>query len=349
MKAFKAFKAFAMCVACATLLPWTQTGASFNPASCPKRVHDYIVFHGQNIGKPDAKYMVYSCKSRPCAGIGDRVRAVMMLMTIAMRTNRVMLIDWTFPSPLTNYLVPNLIDWRPEVVKGRMPKVASLRIDTMLRYEGKMNPAPWRLSGFDDSIKNHKVIEVRTNEGYMLDSKTAGNPAMCACVFDALFKPSHLLRNAYLSEMIMMFRGRIPSSYVAVHLRLGGQDGEGKVDRHHGMRDIQVLSEALKGAARLGSDHDIDIKKTPVALVTDNTHLRSLIKHGYITRAVSPMSANARHIDNANPGLVNATQVFLPEFVEVAILANSDCLVHSRSGFSTVAIWWSNSTCHMEL
>ena len=34
----------------------------------------------------------------------------------------------------------------------------------------------------------------------------------------------------------------------------------------------------------------------------------------------------------------------MAEFVEVGLLAGSQCLLHSRSGFSEMAIWWSNIT-----
>jgi hypothetical protein len=109
----------------------------------------YIQFHTQQRGRPDAKYIIYTCKEHGCYGIGrlimtritvvhptypklamhedlqmklpcaclhagDRARAVLFLGRLAAATGRVLLIDWTFPTSLDTYLQPSLVNWSIE-------------------------------------------------------------------------------------------------------------------------------------------------------------------------------------------------------------------------------------------
>jgi hypothetical protein len=77
----------------------------------------YALAHAGLRGKPAARYIVYTCKDHRdygCYGMGDRMRAILFLMRLAIATSRVLLVDWTFPTDLRKHLVPNLINWSTE-------------------------------------------------------------------------------------------------------------------------------------------------------------------------------------------------------------------------------------------
>jgi len=44
---------------------------NFNIRACHSRLRNYVEFHKSTKGTPDAKYMVYSCTQRHCAGLGE--------------------------------------------------------------------------------------------------------------------------------------------------------------------------------------------------------------------------------------------------------------------------------------
>jgi hypothetical protein len=50
----------------------------------------------------------------PCrlGAAGERFRGIMFALRLAAATQRVLLLDWTHPVALTEFLVPSLIDWR---------------------------------------------------------------------------------------------------------------------------------------------------------------------------------------------------------------------------------------------
>ena len=317
----------------------------FRYERCGPRYDDYIAFHRQNRNAPDAKYLVYACDRAPCAGIGDRIRATMMMMRVAMRHRRVFVIDWTFPSPLTDYFVPNMIDWTPEGIAA--DKQGSLSLNSFAVSSNSSLYRPWRNdSYFTEITKHHTVVRIVTNDGQVLQEQSRSD---LSCVFNILFRPSALLRQGMDEEIAFMYpRAISPFPYVAIHLRMGGLAGEPHaIERQSGKRDIHVIAAALAFSKSLAETRGIT---EAVAFVSDNDHLRWLLGERFINHAVAPRAGSAHHIDLfvAAEG-ENATTLFLPEFVEIGVLARSVCLVHSRSGFSAISVWWTNKTCHYEM
>jgi hypothetical protein len=92
----------------------------------PKWMKDYVDFyHSQlqistttgEVGlKPDAKYLLWTCRvqsgrqKQRCGGIGDRLNGIVQGLYMAICTNRVLLVDWDYPDPLTA-LRPALLPW----------------------------------------------------------------------------------------------------------------------------------------------------------------------------------------------------------------------------------------------
>jgi hypothetical protein len=155
------------------------------------------------------------------------------------------------------------------------------------------------------------------------------------CWFKALFKPTESITQAVASELLHM---GVRSKYVAVHLRIGGLEGE-EGDLHRFDR-FEAQNAAIYCAKKMASAHD-DLHTSPVVFVTDNRILRFSINHGYLSGVVGPRGDHVSHILTGS----HAHQESLKSFVELGILAQSSCMVKSRSGYSELATWWSGTTC----
>jgi hypothetical protein len=93
------------------------------PPALPTWMLDYVDFYhsqlevsattGEFSLKSDAKYLLWTCRIHSdgsCGGIGDRLNGIVQGLYMAICTNRVFLVDWEYPDPLTA-LIPALLPW----------------------------------------------------------------------------------------------------------------------------------------------------------------------------------------------------------------------------------------------
>lgn len=110
---------------------WSHTARDYYPdhTKVPSWIEAYIKFHESQIVmdnvtntprlKPGAKYLLYSCESSLCGGLGDRTNGIVTLFYVAMTTGRVLLINHPKPKPLTTVLKPNRVWW--DIPKSTLP------------------------------------------------------------------------------------------------------------------------------------------------------------------------------------------------------------------------------------
>jgi hypothetical protein len=100
----------------------------------PTWMLDYVDFYHSQLDvsattgefslKPDAKYLLWTCRLQSgrskgsCGGIGDRLNGIVQGLYMAICTNRVFLVDWEYPDPLTA-LIPALLPWN--FTSGNVP------------------------------------------------------------------------------------------------------------------------------------------------------------------------------------------------------------------------------------
>jgi hypothetical protein len=87
----------------------------------PEWLNDYVKFHQSSVEsngkggyllKEGVPFLVYECNGdNKCGGIGDRINSMVLVLYLAMCSGRVLLINSPYPSPLQNFLEPNLIHW----------------------------------------------------------------------------------------------------------------------------------------------------------------------------------------------------------------------------------------------
>ena len=82
----------------------------------------YADFHASVLsGKQKGKYLIYDCtgnSSKICGGFGNRIQSITLLLTLAMLTKHVFLIQVTYPTDINDYLLPNAIQWNHTLPNG---------------------------------------------------------------------------------------------------------------------------------------------------------------------------------------------------------------------------------------
>lgn len=176
-------------------------------------------------------------------------------------------------------------------------------------------------------------------------------PHARSCLFRALFRPSPRL-SRFVSGLRNQLFGSSSAPYVAVHLRLGGFEGEKTAIHRFGAN----VSEAVEVARSLAAAHALAAARrisAPVLVITDNALLRQALQEGRLPGFVSPSYA-AAHISPgaARGGKAVASeevlrQAQLTSFADLALLAGASCLIGSRSGFSHTALMWGRHSCFL--
>lgn len=58
------------------------------------------------------KYLIIRClRGERCGGLSDRIKPMPAFVALAAHTRRILMIRWTKPAPLEEFLVPNEINW----------------------------------------------------------------------------------------------------------------------------------------------------------------------------------------------------------------------------------------------
>ena len=196
-------------------------------------------------------------------------------------------------------------------------------------------------------------------------------PHARSCLFHALFRPSPRL-SRFVSRLRNQLLGSGSAPYVAVHLRLGGFEGEKTAIHRFGAN----VSEAVEVARSLAAAHALAAARrisAPVLVITDNAVLRQALQEGRFPGFVSPSYAAAHispraakggrkeerkkeerpdtpHEAEGGEAMVSEEallQAQLTSFADLALLAGASCLIGSRSGFSHTALMWGRHSCFL--
>eukprot|EP00172_Hildenbrandia_rubra_P000726 Plantae.Rhodophyta-Hildenbrandia_rubra.ctg14.p1 GENE.Plantae.Rhodophyta-Hildenbrandia_rubra.ctg14~~Plantae.Rhodophyta-Hildenbrandia_rubra.ctg14.p1 ORF type:complete len:458 (-),score=48.16 Plantae.Rhodophyta-Hildenbrandia_rubra.ctg14:1283-2656(-) len=335
--------------------------AEQEPLTHYRLIDDYTKWHRKN--RHSGKKLVWRCPQRFCGGLGDRIRSLVLTYFVAVVNERVFLIDWNDPVPLSDLLVPNLIDWRfdpqkdsppwdspPNPVKPLVPRainyanpdlILSLPNHTLIVAERVAANFPRVLNASNSRFYN--LLKESRIPLHTFDINRA--------VLRALFKPSSALskrKNNLRSAL------RIQRPYLAIHARVGV--GVGEMKKYAG-RFSQFANNLDIVAYRLVKVV-VDRKKLEnitgscsVFLATDTPALRPLfekeirrqdkslkliggnwVPHHYIeSNRVGRSEINAHH------------KAFWDMVLDLTMLGEAQSFVHLRSGFSDAALWLGNA------
>ncbi|EFJ42111.1 hypothetical protein VOLCADRAFT_97869 [Volvox carteri f. nagariensis] len=222
---------------------------------------------------------------------GDRIRGALWLLRVAITYKKILLVDWTKPAPLTDFLVPNEIDWTFSGLDEMLFRNGSSTLSTDDFNDAVYRQVPTALEKFLST----KVYTTNSNQHFDTRDMVGVQPVDRlyedgSCFFKFLFKPHPLIAargDAHLQQLY----GSESVDYVAWHWRHFDADGMSE----KGIMASE-LSRVLSCAEGMARKVDVDLDQRPMLLVTDFNVFRQMVANRELRRLITP-NIVARHID----------------------------------------------------
>ncbi|KAL3911056.1 MAG: hypothetical protein SGILL_007435 [Bacillariaceae sp.] len=313
------------------------------------------------------RWMIAQClmdqDKRKCGGTSDRLKPIPTLLRMAYDTKRILLIRWTRPSMLEDFLMPpeGGFDWR--VPPGLLPVVNNvthgkkLTPFKMIRKYTHSGMSVVRVKYQTNSPEStyRDLIAQDANEtfsDYALRKKVElpnqpGFDEVFHNVWRIFFTPSIAVANLIQSKLNQM--GLLPNHYVAAHLR-AMYAVEKREDSH-----IQLFTEnALACATQLrpgvpiffasdssvASDHAVMLGETKY-IPNQGKHHRPNHDDNLVATALD--KGVVRSIPNPNPPwhldtMIGPVEKFYDTFVDLYLMALAGCVTHGIGGYGHWAL-----------
>lgn len=327
--------------------------------TCPGWLDEYKKFHDTYRNDPNAKYLVYYC-DHGCEGTCDRMRAMMLLLRIAYAYKKVLLLHWSQPHALENYLLPAAVNWTATSVDlGALAGVPSWR-EKEKKFVGLLNGDKESVAEFDAQ----KYIRIMIGAYY--NTKFANDPypieeidpldswqnktieltyiQQGTCLYRFLFK-FHPRIEKKVDDVLIQHYGSKDAKYIAWHYRGGGMVGEVTFHRfYYGLSRLAIVMIGRRCAFDMAQERGINVTQYPVVFMTDNNPLRTWAASGAIS-GVFATDVKVQHIQNTHTDI----ESYDPVFVDLLLLGRADCAIHARSGISFSSGWIRPRTCFKRL
>ena len=252
---------------------------------------NYADFHASVLsGKQNGKYLIYDCSiaGQNCGGYGNRIHGITVMLTLAMLTKHVFLLQMTKPTDINAYLLPNAIEWNytlPENLKSR-------KIDLYnTHFYSNFKSLETALLSDDD----YDVIRVRINFGLfyylvmisdlmmdamisMFNLKTQYDVVLLyGCAFNYLFKYQPRVIQAI--DLLQTALGLETGKFIALHVRSHINDNS-VFNPLHLKFPFQPMFECAKMAAKSLS-YKLNVSKVPIFFTTDHPSVIEFAEHNY--------------------------------------------------------------------
>ena len=253
---------------------------------------NYANFHASVLsGKQKGKYLIYECIDyEVCGGYGNRIHGISVLLTFAMLTKHVFLLQMINPIDINAYLSPNAIQWNYTVPKG----LKTLRINLHGQNNVGHNYKIFE-SAILHSNSEYDVVRVEINFGWFyylvtmsdimfnnlvstFNLKTQYDVVMLyGCAFNYLFKyqPSVIQAIDSLQTELGLETGK----FVALHVRSYLYEGW-SFNPLHLEFPFQLMFDCAVMAAKSLS-HKLNVPKVPIFLATDHPSITAFAKENY--------------------------------------------------------------------
>ena len=325
---------------------------------CPSWIEKYGAWHQEKLNNAplmDARYILFSCDAQGalyCSGIGDRLRGMLESVRIAQASDRVILFDWSLPGQIAEVLLPSKsIDWRiQQQYKLDDPGNIAFRWSTWIPHSSKSS-TPMEISNGSLKSSPARVVvlshNIRDSSGKKFPGPGLGSlgSADRACLFQALFKPSELLATKTRSIRQLLIGSEV-KPYLAIHLRLGGFEGEAGIKEKsicRGQDRFLSLLSVFSCARELAAARKID---PPFVILTDNSLLRRQLQQGFYHDFIAPPGI-ASHSGSQNG--TGGRDALISSFVDLSIMAEASCFIGSPSGFSWTSLNWGRHECFLSV
>ena len=249
-------------------------------------------------------------------GLADRLRGIVSVYEVCKEQNLELKIIFTSPFTLSEFLEPNIIDWRiTNQELNYNPAITDLcYIDTLTgsNYEGKKQKQ-WFKKEFK---KKHKEFHVRTNAifSYMGDFSTH---------FNELFKPSPQLKESIEKQKEILGGNYISTSFRFMNLL---NDFNETVELHSKLTKEEQKALIAKNIEQLQNLHNRFPERRILVNSDSTTFLQEATKLSY----VYIIPGNITHIDNKS--ISSEYQTYEKTFLDFFMIANADKIYLMRTG-----------------
>lgn len=323
------------------------------------------------------RWMIVQClidqDKRKCGGTSDRLKPIPTLLRIAYDTKRILLIRWTRPSMLEDFLMPpeGGIDWRvPPAMVDVIQNVSYGKkltpfqmIDkytrsgmSLVRTKYQTNTPDLAYAGLVEQDQNASLSDYTRRRQVELSSQPDFNQVFRS-VWRIFFTPSTPVAEVVQSKLSTL--GLTPNHYVASHLRaLYAVDH--KDDRPEWY--IQLFTEnalacatqlrpgvpiffasdstvATEYALKVGQEKNVTSKKT----IFDNQPVAEAVAKGVVASIPDPNPP--WHLDT----MIGPVEKFYDTFVDLYLMALAGCVTYGKGGYGHWALLiGGNISCNLK-
>ena len=334
----------------------------------PHWIQRYMIFHESEKKRfmkgnaTDVKFLVLSCTKGCRGGTVDRLTPVPFFVLLAALSKRVLLIKWSVPSELENFLVPPRggMDWsfppqlslsRGPTTKGWFEKPTPQTLkENMNQYDEQVLTLSFGNGNQQFAIMERMIAEYTNQESGDDDEQGAQDwSAIFPTLFSKLFTPSTRLADFIINEMseLGLARGNFLGVHGRVHYPAGRKDGE--VFYKTVEEQKQILRHAIDCALNI---KEVDDARVYVAC--DRIETATIVKDEYESEFPGVVKVDVgveedQHIafSDFNDGVREDVTVepFLPTFSDLWIMGMARCVVHGVGGFGSFSAMLAGNAC----
>lgn len=348
-------------------------------------VSDYVKWHSNKVSGikrgneslSKVQTMIFFGNGRH-HGLGDRFRGIMFAYLLCVFTERVLLIQWDEPYPLSRifvngigtnftydpmYFTPSQLSNGSEDaihvgdVKSMhdLPKVLSSAQTVWFECEPRVN---WR--EVFEVLEEFPALPISRKLSKFLPFEVRPQAtSVLPLILRALFRPSPEFKKLMSARMLYEHRFslsriwarsplrkiRVTHPYVSVHARLGHGVGE-----HTKRFDLESVRLTLESLADCMANQALELaRKVELAdpprfyLATDTVEFRGLFEKAVarLDKRVTVMYGlwNVRHVKDIHQRRAGDLSMYMYTMLDVYLLSKGKAAVCGRSGFCTLATW----------
>lgn len=270
------------------------------------------------------KYLIFKVV-RNMGGLGDRMRGLITVFWAAYFSNRIFLIDWIDPRPITETLIPVFYNWTFDGACDDMIHVSDMNSKRDI-WEKILNESRHR---------SERYLCVTTNSPYFNKTEflELNNNQLRRIALRTLFRPSDVLE-LMLNVALMSFGLSPGEEFLAIHFRQGGVETKDQVINNlQDAKFFHICALTLTRSFRL-----------PFILLSDTTEGRKSMDR-FDPKPMVYGNNTIFHIDKTTTIMNETIHGNFVAFVSWLLISKATCSVISYSGFSESAILFGNSNC----
>lgn len=314
----------------------------------PAWMQDYIAWHSEQLQSltaknwRDHKFMISRCLDidRACGGVSDRLKSLPVLMLLAAQSQRILLLHWSRPAALENFLLPTaFVNWSlPDYVPVKGPGTRLYtKLSTLAKAVDTNSTVPVLCARLQDQHGG--------SDYYNANFVNFGTERVFRKVFRSLFFTLFTPSKSVLRQLFLDLQGLSSGAYTAAHLRAYYGD--------HPVTDDQVRVRAINAvncASQLRNDTAAAAAaagqrqlQSHIVFLSDSALAVDYVEQ-YASAKQYPIVTIRRdteplHLDKAD-SMKSAD--YTAVFVDLLVMAHARCVSHGQGGFGRFGVLLSN-------